>query len=96
LIIKRQFSGDYVKGDDTPKIDLREEGAWTVNKRNELTWTLSLKPAEERTVKFQYTVLINSEQSFLTLSGVHCPLLLRKSACARRTFAERKATIPID
>jgi len=24
----------------TPKIDLREEGVWTVNKRNELTWTL--------------------------------------------------------
>ncbi len=59
MIIKRQFSGDYVKGDDTPKIDLREEGVWTVNKRNELTWTLSMKPAEERTVKFQYTVLIN-------------------------------------
>ncbi len=59
MIIKRQFSGDYVKGDDTPKIDLREEGVWTVNKRNELTWTLSLKPGEERTVKYQYSVLIN-------------------------------------
>lgn len=59
MIIKRQFSGDYVKGDESPKIDLREEGVWTVNKRNELTWSLSLKPAEERTVKFQYTVLIN-------------------------------------
>jgi hypothetical protein len=58
MIIKRQFSGDYVKGDDSPKIILREEGVWTVNKRNELQWTLVLKPAEERTVKFQYTVLI--------------------------------------
>ncbi len=59
MIVKRQFSGDYVKGDDTPKIDLREEGVWTVNKRNELTWTLNLKPAEERTVKFQYMVLVD-------------------------------------
>ena len=59
MIIKRQFSGDYIKGDDTPKIDLREEGVWTVNKRNELTWTIIMKPNEERTVKFQYTVLIN-------------------------------------
>lgn len=59
MIVKRQFSGDYVKGDDAPKIDLREEGVWTVNKRNELTWTLNLKPAEERTVKFQYMVLVD-------------------------------------
>ena len=59
MIIKRQFSGDYIKGDDSPKIELREEGVWTVNKRNELLWTIVLKPAEERTVKFQYSVLIN-------------------------------------
>lgn len=59
MIIKRQFSGDYLSGDADPKIDLREEGVWTVNKRNELTWTLTLKPAEERTIKYQYSVLIN-------------------------------------
>lgn len=59
MIIKRQFSGDYVKGDADPKIDLREEGVWTVNKRNELTWTITLKPSEERVVKYQYTVLIH-------------------------------------
>lgn len=59
LIIKRQFSGDFIKGDANPKIDLREEGVWTVNKRNELTWTINLKPAEEQTIKYQYTVLIH-------------------------------------
>lgn len=59
LIIKRHFSGDYVKGDGNPKIDLREEGVWTVNKRNELVWTINLKPSEEQTIKYQYTVLIN-------------------------------------
>lgn len=59
LIIKRYFSGDLVKSDADPKIDLREEGVWTVNKRNELTWTIKLKPAEEQTIKYQYTVLIH-------------------------------------
>jgi len=59
LIIKRDFSGDLVKSDADPKIDLREEGAWTVNKRNELTWTIKLKPSEEQTIKYQYTVLIH-------------------------------------
>ena len=58
MIIKRKFSGDDVKGDDSPIIALSEEGVWTVNKRNELQWTLVLKPAEERTVKFQYAVLV--------------------------------------
>lgn len=59
LIIKRHFSGDLVNAEGNPKIDLREEGAWTVNKRNELVWTFTMKPSEEKTVKYQYTVLIN-------------------------------------
>lgn len=58
MIIKRQFSGDYVKADAAPKIDLREEGVWTINKRNELTWTFTLQPGEEQTITYQYTVLI--------------------------------------
>ena len=56
--IQRQFSGDYVSGDATPKIELREEGVWSLNKRNQLVWNISLKPAEERTIKYQYTVLV--------------------------------------
>ena len=59
MIIKRQFSGEYVKGDDSPKIELREEGVWTVNKRNELQSTILMKPAEERKIRFQYAVLVN-------------------------------------
>ncbi len=57
MIVKRQFSGDLIKADGSPKVNLREEGVWSVNKRNELTWTLDLKPSEERTVPFQYAVL---------------------------------------
>lgn len=59
LIVKRHFSGDFVNGEGDPKIELREEGIWTVNKRNELIWTMTLKPAEERIIKFQYTVLVH-------------------------------------
>ena len=58
MIIKRQFSGDYVNADAAPKIDLREEGVWTINKRNELTWTITLQPNAEQTIKYQYSVLI--------------------------------------
>lgn len=58
LIIKRQFTGDYVKGESSPKIDLREEGVWSINRRNELTWSIGLKPGEERIVTYQYTVLV--------------------------------------
>jgi hypothetical protein len=59
LLIKRHFSGDLVKADGNPKVDLREEGIWTANKRNELNWTLTLKPGEERNLTYQYTVLVN-------------------------------------
>jgi hypothetical protein len=59
LIIKRHFSGDLVKADGEPKVDLREEGIWTVNKRNELIWTLTLKPGEERNLAYRYKVLVH-------------------------------------
>jgi hypothetical protein len=58
LIAKRQFSGDYISGDAEPKVELREEGIWSLNKRNELTWTLMLQPSEEKTIKFEYSVLV--------------------------------------
>jgi hypothetical protein len=58
LVIRRQFSGDLVKADGEPKSTLREEGVYSVNRRNELTWTLPLKSGEARTLAYQYTVLI--------------------------------------
>jgi hypothetical protein len=59
LVIKRHFSGDLLRADGDPKVDLREEGIWTVNKRNELVWTLTLKPGEERNLTYQYKVLVH-------------------------------------
>jgi hypothetical protein len=58
LIIRRQFSGDLVKADGDPKISLREEGVYSVNRRNELTWAFPMKAGEERTLDYQYTVLV--------------------------------------
>jgi hypothetical protein len=59
MAIRRQFSGDLLDSVGDPTCVLREEGAWSVNKRNELTWSLELEPGEERTLTYRYTVLVN-------------------------------------
>lgn len=58
LLIRRRFSGDLIKATANPKITLLEEGVYSVNKRNELVWTVSLKPAEELRLPYQYRVLV--------------------------------------
>jgi hypothetical protein len=58
LVLRRRFSGDLIDSDGNPKSSLREEGVYSVNKRNELLWTLSLKAGEERKLKYRYTVLV--------------------------------------
>lgn len=59
MLIKKQFSGSYVKADDSPKVNLREEGIRAVNPRNELIWEIPLTPGEERTIQYQYTGLFH-------------------------------------
>ncbi len=61
LVIRRRFSGELLRADGEPKSTLREEGVYSVNKRNELLWTLPLKPGEERKLTYRYTVLVVSE-----------------------------------
>ena len=58
LLIRRRFSGDLVSGEGNPTVTLRTEGVYSVNKRNELVWTLPLKSGEERKLKYTYTVLV--------------------------------------
>ena len=58
LLIRRRFSGDLVQADGEPECTLLEEGVWSVNKRNELTWTLELQPGGETTLAYEYTVLV--------------------------------------
>ncbi|MBN1674666.1 MAG: DUF4139 domain-containing protein [Kiritimatiellae bacterium] len=58
LVVRRHFSGDLLEADGTPRCSLLEEGVYSVNKRNELTWELTLKPGEERQLTYRYSVLV--------------------------------------
>lgn len=58
LLIRRRFSGELVSADADPKQTLREEGVYSVNKRQELVWTLELKGGEEKKLKYTYSVLL--------------------------------------
>jgi hypothetical protein len=57
-IVRRAFSGELIDAQEAPKITLKEEGVYSVNRRNELTWDLTLKPSETKTVKYRYCVLV--------------------------------------
>jgi hypothetical protein len=58
LVVRRRFSGEVVSVEGEPKTSLREEGAYSVNKRHEFVWNLTLKPGEERKLKYRYSVLV--------------------------------------
>ena len=58
LLVRRRFSGELVSAEGDPKSSLREEGVHSVNKRNELLWTIPLKAGEERKLKYRYSVLV--------------------------------------
>ena len=58
LVIRRRFSGELVSADADPKRQLREEGVYSVNKRQELVWNFALKGGEEKKLKYTYTVLV--------------------------------------
>lgn len=59
VLIRRRFSGDLVKAAGDPKVSLLEEGVYAVNRRNELVWTVTLRPGEEKTLAYQYAVLVH-------------------------------------
>jgi hypothetical protein len=58
ILIRRRFSGELIQADGDPKQALREEGVYSVNKRQELLWTISLKGGEEKKLKYSYTILM--------------------------------------
>ncbi len=60
LLVRRRFSGELVKADGDPKASLHAEGVYSVNKRNELLWTLTLKGGETKTLKYSYTVVVGN------------------------------------
>ncbi|MBN2311435.1 MAG: hypothetical protein JXR94_20830 [Candidatus Hydrogenedentes bacterium] len=60
VVIRRRFSGELLEADGEPEASLREEGAWCVNKRNELVWMVTLDPGEAQTLTYEYAVLVNT------------------------------------
>ena len=58
IVVRRRFSGDLLNADGNPTKKLREEGLDSVNRRNELAWTLKLAPGAARTVSYRYSVLV--------------------------------------
>ena len=61
LVILRRFSGELVSADREPEISLLEEGAGYVNKRNQLTCSLTLEPGEEVKLVYRYTLLVRQQ-----------------------------------
>jgi hypothetical protein len=57
-VIRRRFSGELLKADGKPATNLLEEGVYSVNRRNELTWAMPVKSGEEINLKYRYTVLV--------------------------------------
>jgi hypothetical protein len=60
MLIRVQFSGNLLQADDKPTINLRREGVFSVNPRHEIEWKLDLKPNEEKTLKYEYNVLVRN------------------------------------
>ncbi len=61
MVIKREFSGDLTgtSGSETaPESRLLERGVYSANKRQELVWTLTLAPGEDRKLEYTYDVLV--------------------------------------
>ena len=58
LVVRRRFSGELINAEGEPKSSLLEDGVYSVNKRNELFWTIPLKAGEERKLKYRYSVLV--------------------------------------
>ena len=59
IVIRRRFSGDLVRADRNPNLVLREEGVYSANRRNELTWNLKLDPGQRQELSYEYNVLVD-------------------------------------
>jgi hypothetical protein len=58
LVIRRRFSGELQEADGKPTTSLREDGVYSINRRSELLWNLTLKGGEDRKLTYRYTLLI--------------------------------------
>lgn len=58
LLIRRRFSGELISADGEHEAALLEEGVYSINRRNELTWTITLPPGGEKSLSYRYSVLV--------------------------------------
>ena len=58
LYMTAEYSGEFISAEGDPAKSLRPEGVPWLNARRKLDWKLALKPGEERTVTYRYSVLI--------------------------------------
>jgi hypothetical protein len=59
MVVRRRFSGELTRAEGLPKTVLREEGVYSVNRRNELIWTFPLKSGEQKKLSYHYSVLVS-------------------------------------
>ncbi|MHC4787770.1 MAG: hypothetical protein ACYS8K_00990 [Planctomycetota bacterium] len=59
LLLRRRFSGELLEASGEPETALLEEGVYSVNRRNELVWTLTLQPGERAVLTYTYSVLVD-------------------------------------
>ncbi len=58
LLVRRRFSGELIEADREPTVKQLEEGAYYINRRNELVWNLDIQPGESITLRYRYKVLV--------------------------------------
>lgn len=59
VVVRFQMSGEYISASVEPtNRRVLEMGVYGVNKRQELTWTLTLAPGQEETVTYSYSVFV--------------------------------------
>lgn len=59
MVIRRRFSGELVEAGRDPSVIQLEEGVYSVNRRNELVWTVEIPPGETATMSYRYRVLVS-------------------------------------
>jgi len=65
LIVNLGFSGEFISAATEPD-ERRVLGSsvFSINKRQQMRWTLLLKPGEEQTLAYQYSVLVRSNSQY--------------------------------
>lgn len=57
LLIHRQFYGDLLQAEGEPRCELNSSGVYSVNELNDLTWEVTLKAGETKTLAYSFEFL---------------------------------------